>query len=282
MAKIIPITEEELIAAVNEEGLGVGHPFETELDMGTATKEEKQAQIPGTIGVTRTASAENYLCYIVDNDHKMTKCSTHGTREEAYGMALRRYREFAKAENPEKPDGPSFHKGPISDPDSSLRAQMEERLTKTQSRKQFQNWYVENNENTLFRSCDICSTFRSTYYADEMRACIRAGKRVLHDTDMVAECVKEVLEEKGIGARDISVSFHDNHHISANFMCYQGCSDNWIEINYKADSRPKKQNYAPVFDAIETSVRLAQEAKEMGKDLTSALNSMEGQDSMTK
>lgn len=29
MAKIKPITEKELIAAVNEEGLGIGHPFES-------------------------------------------------------------------------------------------------------------------------------------------------------------------------------------------------------------------------------------------------------------
>ena len=262
MAKLKPITEEELIAAINEEGLGVGHPFETELDMGTATKEEKQAQIPGTVGVTRTANASGYLCYTVDDEHKMTKCSVHDTRELAYGMALRRYREFAAIENNPKPDGPSFHKGPFSDPNSPLRDRVTERLSQTQSRKQVDDFFLERDPNTLFASYDVRSTFRNTYYAEELKCCIRINKNVIHDENMMTECVTNVLKEQGITARDIDVKFHDNHRISANFMIGRGCSKDWVEINYKADRRPERQNYSMLFDTIETTVRQKQEAME--------------------
>lgn len=134
--KLVPITEKELIRVINEEGLGTGHPYESELDMGTATREEKRMQVPGTVGTTRTSGGEYWMCYIVDENHTITKCSTHDTVEEAYGMALRRYREFMAAESREKTEENSFHFGPISawrDPENdrweAYRAEYKQKLS---------------------------------------------------------------------------------------------------------------------------------------------------------
>lgn len=115
--KRIIITEQELIQAVNEEGLGLGHPFESELYLGGSKKDvekEKSIQLPGSIGVTRTGNDQYWMTYIVDENRRLTKCSTHDTRNEALGMALRRYREFAKKVDFVKALGPSFSYGPLS------------------------------------------------------------------------------------------------------------------------------------------------------------------------
>lgn len=116
--KRIIITEQELIQAVNEEGLGLGHPFESELYLGGSkedVKKQKAIQLPGSIGVTRTGNDQYWMTYIVDENRRLTKCSTHATRNEALGMALHRYREFAKKDNFVKALEPSFSYGPLSE-----------------------------------------------------------------------------------------------------------------------------------------------------------------------
>lgn len=118
MAKIAPISKDELIKAINEEGLGIGHPFETEWEFGN--KREKAHHLPGSVGVTRTYNG--YMTYCVDADGKFTKCSTHKSWKECYGMALRRYREFAKEEGFVKATGDSFSYGPVTT-EPSLRQQ---------------------------------------------------------------------------------------------------------------------------------------------------------------
>lgn len=109
------ITEAELINTVNREGLGKGHPFETELDLGTAGKSEIRKQLPGTIGVTRAANDEGYVCYAVNEKRKMVNITHHESWEEGYAEALDRYRRFAEEPGFVKAEGDSFHYGPISD-----------------------------------------------------------------------------------------------------------------------------------------------------------------------
>lgn len=143
--KRIIITEQELIQAVNEEGLGLGHPFESELYLGGSkedVKKQKAIQLPGSIGVTRTGNDQYWMTYIVDENRRLTKCSTHGTRNEALGMALRRYREFAKKDDFVKALEPSFSYGPLSknspmtptpnkDPDIGLQFGLDYYMTKS-------------------------------------------------------------------------------------------------------------------------------------------------------
>lgn len=112
--KIISITEQELINAINAEGLGNGHPYESELCMHGGNDAYKKIQLPGAIGITRSANDRYHLVYVVDADGKMGKFSSHNTREEAYGMALRRYREAAAASGCVKTEGNSFAFGPVS------------------------------------------------------------------------------------------------------------------------------------------------------------------------
>lgn len=114
MGKITPISEKELIRAINEEGLGAGHPYESEVCMQEDDDIDRHIQLPGTIGTTRSGNDMWWLCYTVDENGKMGRFSTHETPEEAYGMALRRYREAAKAPGYVKPEGDSFRYGPVS------------------------------------------------------------------------------------------------------------------------------------------------------------------------
>lgn len=108
------ITEAELIRAVNREGLGIGHPFETELDLGTAKKTEIEKQIPGTIGVTRSGNDMGYVCYAVNEKKHMVKIAHHESWEEGFADALERYREFAKEPGFVKAESDSFQYGPLS------------------------------------------------------------------------------------------------------------------------------------------------------------------------
>lgn len=115
--KIIPVTEQQLIEIVNNEGLGKGHPFETEVCMQFDDKEAKEyrkSQIPGSVGVARSGNDNGYICYIVAEDGRMVKISWHEEYETALGMAVRRYREFAKQPGFVKAEGNSFQYGKIS------------------------------------------------------------------------------------------------------------------------------------------------------------------------
>lgn len=122
------ITEAELINAVNREGLGIGHPFETELDLGTASKSDIAEQLPGTIGVTRAANDEGYVCYAVNEKRKIVNVTHHETWEEGFAEALDRYRGFAKEPGFVKADGDSFQYGPVSNYRSVEKTLEEDRL----------------------------------------------------------------------------------------------------------------------------------------------------------
>lgn len=250
MAKLQPIEYEELVAAVNAEGLGKGHPFESELDLGTATKEEKQLQVPGTIGVTRNANDAGYLCYVVDENHRMTKCSTHPTWEHGYAMALRRYREFAAAEKPEVTGKDTFELGPVSNLNSPYRAQIEkweaEQLAKP-SRKKIETYKHFVGEEKLLEGVDIWSRFKGKVFEDELWACIQKGHESTPiDDAMVSECAREVLTEYGVEFQGLVTGIHRNKCWDR--VSYTNSSSNYIFIGYESTVRPQGQAYAKMIE----------------------------------
>lgn len=78
MAKLKPITEEQMVLAVKEEGLKV-----------PVLAEEPHYE-DGTVGIAKT-KAGRFLVYTVA-DGKLTKTSVHETQDLANGMLLRRLR----------------------------------------------------------------------------------------------------------------------------------------------------------------------------------------------
>lgn len=81
--KIERITKKALLAAIKNEGLG----------MFVDGKEPVKAA--GTTGITMTEKG-NYMVYTMNADLKMFNTSVHANRREAFGMALRRLRQYAK------------------------------------------------------------------------------------------------------------------------------------------------------------------------------------------
>lgn len=277
--KLVPITEEELIAAVNEEGLGTGHPYESELDMGTATKEEKRIQVPGTVGTTKTGNEMYWMCYVVDDNHTMTKCSTHDSKEEAYAMALRRFREFAKAEDKGRTEENSFHFGPVSawrDPENDrwkeYRAEYEKELKNMpgQSRKKFEDYFDEDNEDCVFSEYYVKSEYQSGSYKNYLAASVRPenapipryeeiDERDMVDTYeyVVKRALETVSEAKGIQVSDVRVVLHpwDSRHQP--FVNDENGYNDFVIIEFKSDKRPAE--YTDFLDSMEEYVRTNQE-----------------------
>ncbi len=96
--KLIPITEKELIDTINREGLGAGHFYESKLNIITASHEEKQMLVPGTIGISIAEDGEYCVTYVIGDDHGIMDYSIHNTKEEGYASVLEWYREFAHEE----------------------------------------------------------------------------------------------------------------------------------------------------------------------------------------
>lgn len=68
------------------------HPFTEDSDV--SQRDVKQNLAPGTVGITQTKSG-NYMAYCMEEAGKLSKTSVHLTKEEAYGMVLRRYLDYA-------------------------------------------------------------------------------------------------------------------------------------------------------------------------------------------
>ena len=96
MAKLKGIAREPFLETINRfvkgERLNKTHPFEDGADV--SDRAVKDGLDVGTIGVSPTKNG-NYMTYCIEEAGKLSKTSVHPTREDAYGMALRRYMEYA-------------------------------------------------------------------------------------------------------------------------------------------------------------------------------------------
>lgn len=211
--KITSITEQELIDAVNAEGLGVGHAFESELDMGTASRELKRKQLPGTIGVTRTANEEHVMSYIVDENRQMTKIALHNDWEEAYGRALELFRSFAKEEGAKEVEGESFHYGPIStgeaydyDPDGKLIFKTVSKDGRTiRIHDQFSTYHIEEKYYEAQKNWK-----KPGFYAYEVMVNVTTGKTA-QDRDELAKAMEtDVLKTLSESVNKAKVTFYSS------------------------------------------------------------------------
>lgn len=203
-------------------------------------------------------------------------------QEEAYAMALRRFREFAKEESKNReniPEGPSFQYGPISSANSPYRDEYNSRLHDLTERKAVSLEY-EGTENEPFEGSAVYSKYKGKTYQETIALFAPEDCPCPLTADEMKACIEDVFGKEQTEKKNLNVNMYDDGPYAAlrteGVRAEKGFhTSNAYVIQYETPSRPEKLDYIPIMNKISGAVQEAVEAKEVGTDLESALSGLE-------